>query len=219
MTKLQQNYILIFVSGIAVGGLSAWAYTKSYYKKVTEDKLEIIRNHYKKKQENMVEISTEHLRCWPPEEQVTISNAGEEEMTDYIQKAVDYLSNSPIDYSHIETGVLPKEKIVEDTPYEISSDEFGEFDDYECITLTYFLDEVLVDDQYQILDEPFELVGDISLIEHDIGEFAEDCIYIRNDAKRCDFEIIYALETYKDYILKHPSDNLPMMMPDEIEEE
>ena len=218
MTKLQQNYILIFVGGIAVGGLSAWAYTKSYYKKVTEDKLEIIRSHYKKKQENMVEISTEHLR-WPPEEPVTISNASEEEMTDYIQKAVEYLSDSPIDYSHIEAGILPKEEIVEDTPYEISSDEFGEFDDYECITLTYFLDEVLVDDQYQILDEPISLVGDISLIEHDVGEFAEDCIYIRNDAKRCDFEIIYALETYKDYILKHPSDNLPMMMPDEIEEE
>ena len=217
MTKLQQNYILIFVSGLAIGGLSTWSYTKTYYKKVTNEKLEIIRNHYKKKQENMVEISTEHLR-WPPEEPVTLSNASEEDMTDYIQKAVDYLSNSPIDYSHIEAGVLPKEKIVEDTPYEISSDEFGEFDDYECITLTYFLDEVLVDDQYQILDDPIELVGDISSIEHDIGEFAEDCVYIRNDAKHCDFEVIYALETYKDYIQKHPTDNIPMMIPDEEEE-
>ena len=65
------------------------------------------------------------------------------------------------------------------------------------------------------LDEPKELIGDIEDYDYEIGEFEDDCIYVRNDSRKCDYEIIYSLEKYEDYIKKHPSDSILMMMEEE----
>ena len=82
-------------------------------------------------------------------------------------------------------------------PYVISPDEFGEFGDYEKISLTYFADGVLADENnYPLDEESYKLVGRESLTH--FGEYEEDSVFVRNDAAKCDYEILLDQRMYAD---------------------
>lgn len=81
-----------------------------------------------------------------------------------------------------------------DKPYIITPGEFGEFHDYETITLIYYSDGVLVDDNDEIIDEPDEIVGEGNLER--FGEFDDNSLHIRNDQLKCDYEILKDKTTY-----------------------
>ena len=83
-------------------------------------------------------------------------------------------------------------------PYVISPDEFGELGDYDTISLTYFSDGVLTDENDEPLDNPDELVGLESLTH--FGEYEEDSVFVRNDAKKCDYEILFDLRSYTEFL-------------------
>ena len=70
--------------------------------------------------------------------------------------------------------------------YVIPPAECGECD-YEVIELTYYADGVLADGR-DIIDDPEDLVGPKALSS--FGEYEEDTVYVRNDARRCDYCII-----------------------------
>lgn len=77
------------------------------------------------------------------------------------------------------------------TPYLITENEFAEFDDYEAISLTYFADGVLTDEDYEIIHDPEYLVGSFKdWLEN------EDVIYIRCDERCADYEIAKDIRTY-----------------------
>ena len=79
-------------------------------------------------------------------------------------------------------------------PYEIEFEQFGDQDLHT--TLRYYMDGVLTDEMDMIMDneEAMESVGDFWLdkIEH------VDAVYIRNDARHCDYEIISEPGNYSD---------------------
>ena len=89
-----------------------------------------------------------------------------------------------------------EEEIAVDRPYVIQPSEFGEFDDYEKISLTYTADGVLLDDMNEIVDDIEEIVGEDSL-EH-FGEYEDDSVYVRNDSKKCDYEILLDQRNYQE---------------------
>lgn len=82
-----------------------------------------------------------------------------------------------------------------DAPYVISPEDFGEFDDYTQVSLTYFADGVLADEQGVIIDDVEEIIGDA--LEH-FGEYEADSVFCRSDPKRCDYEILQDLRRYTD---------------------
>jgi len=83
-----------------------------------------------------------------------------------------------------------------DRPYVISPDEFGEEYEYETISLTYYADGVLADDNDDVIkdDEIEKTVGRDSL-DH-FGEYEDDSVFVRNESRKCDFEILLDLRTY-----------------------
>lgn len=95
-----------------------------------------------------------------------------------------------------------KQEVVVDRPYVIQPSDFGEFDDYEKISLTYTADGVLLDDINEIVDDIEETVGEDSL-EH-FGEFEDDSVYVRNDAKKCDYEILLDQRNYQEILETQP---------------
>ena len=95
-----------------------------------------------------------------------------------------------------------KQEIAVDRPYVIQPSDFGEFDDYEKISLTYTADGVLLDDMNEIVDDIEETVGEDSL-EH-FGEYEDDSVYVRNDAKKCDYEILLDQRNYQEIFETHP---------------
>lgn len=87
----------------------------------------------------------------------------------------------------------PEDVKTVDTPYVISPDEYGECG-YETISLTYYSDGVLADENDELVDNTVETVGK-DYISH-FGEYEDDSVFIRNDSKKCDYEI---LRDYKSY--------------------
>ena len=83
-----------------------------------------------------------------------------------------------------------------DRPYVIPPDEFGEFEDYEAISLIYFADKVLTDEDYEIVDDVDDVVG-LDSFNH-IGEYEDDCVHVRNDRLKSDYEILYDPRNYSD---------------------
>lgn len=108
-----------------------------------------------------------------------------------------------MDYSR--TSVPPKADTPEEPtkaentgehPYVISPEEFDELDGYTPVSLTYFADGVLADEHGIVIDDVEEIVGDA--LNH-FGEYEEDSVYVRNDAKRCDYEILRDEREYAEF--------------------
>lgn len=77
-----------------------------------------------------------------------------------------------------------------DKPCIISPDEFGENEDYETTSLTYYADGVLTDeaDQPMTKEEIQEFVGFKAL--RSFGEYEDDSVFVRNDVEETYYEIL-----------------------------
>ena len=73
-----------------------------------------------------------------------------------------------------------------DKPHVISPDEYGDCD-YTTISLTYYSDGVLADDEDEIVEDIDNTVG-ADFAEH-FGDYEKDSVHIRNDRRKCDYEI------------------------------
>ena len=111
-----------------------------------------------------------------------------EELVDIVESYTEKLkSNGYTDYTNTRAIKRGRQKPV-DRPYIITGSEFGEIENYETVGLNYFADGVLTDDNYDIVDDPLELIG--SCLTYDNPEFDEDDVmYVRNDELECDYEI------------------------------
>lgn len=87
----------------------------------------------------------------------------------------------------------------ENAPYVISPMEWGDFEDYAGISLTYTADGVLLDDQFERVEDVDGTVG--ADFASKFGAYPDDpdTIYIRNDALCSDFEICKDLRTEADF--------------------
>ena len=74
-------------------------------------------------------------------------------------------------------------------PYSIDPVAFGEYPEYSKFTLKYYKDGTILDEQNDPLDDIEGTIGD-DFADH-FGEYEEDMVYIRNDALKSDFEIMY----------------------------
>ena len=84
----------------------------------------------------------------------------------------------------------------------IQERRFGENEDYERISLTYYADQVLVDENDEMIEDVEEMVGFESL--NHFGEYEDDSVFVRNDAKKCDYEILLDQKLYSDVIDEMP---------------
>ena len=87
---------------------------------------------------------------------------------------------------------------VDDEPYVIRPDLFDTLDDYESMTLTYYADGVLADMFDVPIDDPDTLVGTDFVDCFNADEVDGDVVYVRNERKKTDFEIIEDLRNYSD---------------------
>lgn len=135
-----------------------------------------------------------------PEEEHTDNIVPVDELPDIQAYASLLKGEEYVDYSSV-TEPEEKEEPV-DRPYVISPDEFGEFDDYEKVSLTYYADFKLADENDELVDDVDEIVGEESLTQ--FGVYEDDSVFVRNDAKRCDYEILLDQRNYFDVIKNNP---------------
>ena len=164
------KYALIFAAGAVLGAVSAVAMVKEKYESLAQIEIETIRRYYKEKmkKEEKVEEPVKEEKVY-------------EDITN------NYKGNTVEEKPFIQKG----DEIVDpyDIPYIIDSEEFGEEEEYDTMTLTYFEDKVLVDDVDDVIEDKDTVVG---LENLKIFEEFPGCttIYVRNDVWKTDFEII-----------------------------
>ena len=168
-----------FAIGAAVGAVGAWFYLKKKYEEKAEEEIESIRELYNRYQEKEKEQKKEPEPEKKPEvEEVKMENVV---FNDYV-RMINGRGTEPLDH-----------------PYVISPDEFGLFYDYEQIELHYYKDDVLTDDEGEPVDDDIGAMVGVDFQSH-FGEYEDDAIYIRNDERKVDYEII------KEDINFHPAE-------------
>ena len=185
MNKL--SYLLVFAAGALIGSAATWYFVKDKYEKLAQEEIDSVKETFKKSYEDQ-EVKHE-------EEIHKVENKY------YNALAQDYNYEKK---SRPET-ILEEDEEEEvrkmDEPYVIKPYEFGDYIDYEQISLLYFADGVLADeDTLDVIDDVDETVGEY-FADH-FGEYEEDSVYVRNDAKRCEYEILKDERQYKDVASK-----------------
>ena len=160
----------IFAAGVVAGAVAGAYLVKDKVMADAKQEIEEVREYYKSKKETKKEEK-------PVEEK---EETKVEEKEEYQEITRNYTN-----YNKIEEA--PKQA-VNDMPYMINPEDFGEEEGYDTLTLTYFADKVLVDDVDDVIDDPDPVVGLENLKVFD--EFNASAIYVRNDIWKTDFEIL-----------------------------
>lgn len=165
--------ITIFAAGLSIGSVVTWKLLKSKYEKRAQEEIESFLNQ-EKEDSKSVDILADNSADY-----ISVTDIDREEYTNILQ-----------------TNNYTKEVAAVEKPYVITPEEFGEFTNYETISLTYYNDKVLADDGDDIINNIDEIIGADSLTH--FGEYEDDIVYVRNDRLRCDYEIALDVRDYSD---------------------
>ena len=176
MNKLLQAFG--FVVGAAVGSATTWYFTKRKYETIAQEEIDSVKKTYS---ERYAKKDKDEQKYEPtPEDKELYSEILDKNgYTGYANVA----SRPKETKKKYETEIPASER-----PYVISPDEFGEFEDYRTINLSYYADEVLADEDDNIIEDIEGTVGEESLSH--FGEYDDDAVHVRNDRIKCDYEIL-----------------------------
>ena len=160
-----------FTLGVAAGVAATWKFFKTKYETILREEIDSVKEVYSKRNSSDVENDSVCVR---------------EQVEDY-KKLVNDLS-----YNKKGGSESMKKCNIEVIP----PDEYGVEDDYDLISITYYADGVLADDgDYQIED----IVGTVGPEALDsFGEWEDDAVYVRNDDRKCYYEILRDEMKYSD---------------------
>lgn len=102
----------------------------------------------------------------------------------------------------IDEGYTTEETVSKDEPYVIPADEFGFFEDFEEITLTYYSDDILTDDQDHIIDDRESIIGRDALSR--LTNSDDETVYVRNEKLKADYEICYDYKRFAEVMEEQP---------------
>lgn len=150
---------------------------------------------YNKKKEELDEV----MRIAEDDETESEFLDGVEENWDEMNEVIEAMHYRPV-YEDRPSFAPTKEEKMKEIPYVIKPEDFGMFG-YEDICLTYYSDGVLADDHDDLVEYPEQVVGTEWRREFEQGETV---VYVRNDARKCDYEIALDFRTYTDIVDEHP---------------
>lgn len=183
--------ILTFTTGVAIGSIGTWYFLKTKYEQKVQEEIDSVKAVYSKRNDSKTKET--HKK----EHESSISEYNE------VVKNMNYVNYSDISKEEV------KKETMNEKPYVISPEDFGEIDEYDRISLTYYSDNILADDLDEIVENVDDVVGVESLTH--FGEFEDDSVFVRNDKKKCDFEILLDERKYSDVV------NPPTSKPREVE--
>lgn len=191
----KKSSLMAFMLGMAVGSVVTWKTIKNRYERRIEEDRKSLEEMYAAKRTADAKKKQEEN---PPSDPQKIAEQARDkpDISEYTRRiqGEGYLNYANGENMAETKKEPPRTKNVE-IPYVISPDEFGEMVGYEKISMTYFSDGVLTDENNEPLDDVEEIIGDG--LEH-FGEYEADSVFVRNDAKKCDYEILRDLREFSE---------------------
>lgn len=190
------KHILAFALGAAVGTAASWRILKVKYEQIAQEEIDSVKGYYSEKYAQ--NIRNEETQT---EEEANSANNVESELD---KKYSDY--STVLDENRYSRASYNVEKkmtgIPGEVPYVIAPEEFGELDGYSTISITYYADQVLADDADHIINDVEDTVGFDSLTH--FGEYEDDSVFVRNDRRKCDYEILLSQRKYSEVLKEKP---------------
>ena len=178
--------IMIFVAGAGVGTAISWHFFKNKYKRIVDEEIASVKEVFERRH-NIEVVSTDEIEADSVEEN---EKEDSEIKTEY--------KNLANNYNTITDEINNEEKggnNMGEGPYVIKPEEFDTIG-YDVVSLTYYADKVLVDEDDNPIEDIDYLVGEDSL-DH-FGEYEDDSVFVRNDDLKTDFEILLDEASYYD---------------------
>lgn len=203
---MKYNNLIIFLSGVAAGAAVAYAATKKKYEEILEEEIQSVKDTYKNRKELVIEKVEEEPKAEeevdePKEDKVVelnkytnvVDNSGYVNYSKYMSESEKPKKEEPITTDSV--------KDWEDEPYVINEEQYGE-SGYDTQVLTYYADDVLVDDLDDVIEDHDIHVGlsNLKIFE----EFGASFVYVRNDIFKVDYKIVKDDWKYSDFSDQEP---------------
>lgn len=166
------NKLAIFVTSIVLGSAITWNYAKTKYAKIADEEIASVKAAFKSEKSNEDSDICKEKNDIEKMEELAIANR--------------YVTHDK---------VIKKEETDMNEPYVISPDDFDE-NGYEIVSLTYYADDVLTDEHDNVIRNRDKLIGKDSLTK--FGEYEEDSVFVRDDERKIDYEILADTRNYHD---------------------
>ena len=180
--NIKMIFPVAFILGAAAGSALTWQFAKKKYEQIAQEEIDSVKEAFSKKEKPAVERTDTPVK--------TAQRADKPGIVEY---AAMLHEKDHTSYTGKEAADKMREPFVE-KPYVISPEEFGEFEEYEKISLTYYANQILTDENDEIVDDVEEIVGFDSLTH--FGEYEDDSVFVRNDRLKCDYEILLDQNNY-----------------------
>ena len=185
MNKNTLNNFLMLAIGAAIGSVVTWKFLKEKYELIAKEEIESVKAEYS---------------LWKDEEDEKRISEDLELVEDDEENASGVPSSLAAEYAKIikENGYENEEKEDDDEvskPVVISPEDLYDAD-YPVVTLIYYADGVLTDDNDNIIEDIDGIVGEESL--NTFGEYEDDAVYVRNDRTKCIYEILRDYDRFED---------------------
>lgn len=191
--------IFAFTLGAVTSAITTWKFIKTKYERIAQEEIDSGKEVYSKKLDTL-------YKC---KEAYSLKHKLDEEEAETEEKYIpieedketfEKLRNRYTGTTYI--GEKGGTENMRDYIKVIPPDEYGangeneEYIDYDLISFTYYADGVLTDDGDYPIDDPEAVVGPDAL--NSFGEWEDDAVYVRNDDRRCFYEILRDLSNYSD---------------------
>ena len=172
--------IILFAFGLGIGATCGYFFAKSKYEALANEEIESVKEAFHQRNECI---------------QVQVNEETTKE-PDIIHEEYEKII-APYKCGPVEE----KPQVIEKDPgeaYVISEMDFGEHEDegWSSVTMFYYADGILADDDEEIIEEPERYFGeDIDIMEY-FSDEERDSLYIRNEGNQADYEILRSLQVF-----------------------
>ena len=183
------NRFLAFCFGIVTGSVATWYFVKKKYEQIAQEEIDSVKKVFAAK---MVALSTaqeDHVHPPISDEQLSAIRSKKPDLNTYTKT----IAGSGYGSDLVSSTSNNKGSGV----YVIAPNEFGDFPDYNQVSLKYFSDGIIVDEDGEVLDDAN--ITEEDFVDH-FGEYEDDSVYIRDDMRCCDYEILKDGRTYEEYM-------------------
>lgn len=184
--------VVSFALGAAAGAAGAWYILKTKYEEIAQEEIDSVKQVFKKRLDEMNDKDISDNQGEHEKDSKDPVDDEESDEKETYKQVVDYTGYSATSESD------EKKDVPEDRPYVIPPDAVGELVGYDYIELIFFSDNTITDDQYELLENPEDVIGFESL--NHFGEYEEDSVYVRNDRLKCDYAILLDERTYEEAV-------------------
>ena len=180
--------LLCFVAGAVIGSVVTWKLIEKKYKDLADEEIESVIETFKNRKPRITKDNVKET----VEKVINKYKEPKEIVEDIVNAERYYIENeeeiNEDDESNYTVNVDNDIEVV--TPYVITPEQFGEYNEYGTKTLTYYADNVLTDeiDNPITSEEMITMIG-IDALDH-FGEYEDDSVYIRDEMNEMDYEIL-----------------------------